>query len=131
VTIFNKLGALYWSALILGLIGASGAGLVVWFVSAFAAGYITDPISWLFVVLPLCSVVITFKWIVVGGVLLILESLALIYLGGLGAFVSARLQSDYSSEWILFIPLVAGLFLLLSGVLFLISRRQQQKRREV
>ncbi len=133
---FLRRGALRRWALILGIIGAGTAAFVMWFIFAFAEGRITDPIAWLFVLFPLCSVAIAFKWPVVGGVLLILESSALIGLFimgvlSLGVLSLAGTQSGSSFWWILLVPLVAGLLLLASGVLFLISRRQGQEHGEV
>lgn len=120
---YHRRGYLWWSALISSLIGAGTAAFVMWFISAFAQGRITDPIGWLFVLFPLCSVAIALKWRLVGGVLLILESSALIGLFIMGVLSLVRTQSGSSFWWILLVPLVGGLQLLASGVLFLLSWR--------
>lgn len=123
---------LYGWALILGLVGAVMTAVVLWFVFAFAQGRITEPIGWLFVIFPLCSVAIALKWPVAGGILLILESAPLIGLVIMAIPAQAIIKSTYPSPgsvswWILLIPLVAGLFLLASGVLFIISWRRRYK----
>jgi hypothetical protein len=64
-------------AFIVGLIGACGAGLFIWFISTFATGRIGNPIGWLFVQLPVGSTAVAFRWQLIGGVLLVLEGLSL------------------------------------------------------
>jgi len=124
-------------SLILGIIGTVFTTLFVYFVFAFARGYITPPIGWLFVFLPLVCLVIAFKWTAIGGVLLILESLALI-----GVFISAilgmrslasmsNIQVPASSIWrMLLVVLIFGLLLLASGILFIIFWRRQKRGEE-
>ena len=103
---FYRRRALRRWALILGLIGACTAAFVIWFIFAFAKGRITDPIGWLFVLFPLCSIAITLKWSVVGGVLHILESLVLTGLFSMagiqviGLLGSAGTQPGSTSWWI-------------------------------
>ncbi len=119
--------AVLW-ALIIGLVGAVLAGLVIWFVFALSEGRITNLTGWVFVLFPLCSVAIASKWPVVGGVLLIIEILALISQFSLSLIILASIQSGSSFWWLLLIPLVTGFILLTPGLLFLISRRQRQPR---
>ena len=125
---FHSRSVFYRWALISGLVGAGMAGLVLWFIFAFATGHITDPISWFFILFPLCTVGIAFRWSVAGGILLMLEGLALIGQFGLALTILASIKPDSTSWWLLLVPLVTGLILLASGVLFLISWRHGQKR---
>ena len=129
---FHSRSVFYRWALISGLVGAGMAGFVLWFVFAFATGHITDPISWLFILFPLCTVGIAFRWPVAGGVLLTLEGLALTGLFILAFSLAlpflASIQSNSPFQWLLLVPIFTGLILLASGILFLISRRPQKQR---
>ena len=135
---YHNRRVLYRWALILGLVGAIIAGLVLWVVFAFAQGRMTEPIGWLFVIFPLCSVAVGLKWPLVSGVLLILQGFAFIgqlslalsmalHMSKSGLFGSLRSLSDAPFSWLLSIPLAAGLLLLASGVLFIISWRRRHK----
>jgi hypothetical protein len=62
------------AGLILGLIGASGAALFVWFSLAFSGGRIVEPIHWLYVLVSgliiIGSIAVAWKWELIGGVVL-------------------------------------------------------------
>jgi hypothetical protein len=128
-TKFNSWSIHYRWAFFLSLAGAIIAGLVIWFVFAFAQGRITEAVGWLFVMFPLMSVAIAFKWPVAGGILLILESLPLIGLVIMAIPAQIIIQSSFQTTgstlwWMVLIPLVAGLCLLASGILYLSSYRR-------
>ncbi len=130
---YHRRDYLRLSALITGLIGAGGVAFSMWFISIFAGGRITRPIDWLFVLgiglFVLGNVAVAGKWPLIGGVLLIVESLVPI-----GYFVWANIPYGFNPFWVFFflillvLPyLIPGLSLLASGVLFILIWRKGQR----
>jgi hypothetical protein len=109
-----------------GFTGAVMGGVVLWFVLAFSTGSIDNPLGWLVVVAPFGCAAAAIRWPMGGGIGLTAAGLAFSGVGIIAVLVliAVRPEPGHGSLpiYLFFVPLLAGLLLMLSGILFITSR---------